>query len=83
MDAKERRVPPWGPRVRTALQARGKTIGWLADWVGIHRSQLSRRISGDPHYADLSEERKHLIAKSLEYPYEWLFGECGESEEKN
>lgn len=66
--------PKWAERVEAALTQQGRSSAWLADVLGIERSQMRHILRGDPRYR-VDEDLKERMAKSLGVPAEWLFNE--------
>ena len=64
--------PAWADRVREILRQQGRYDWWLAQLLGMHPSQFSRTMNGDPQYPlqDAHRERLPLI---LGVPAEMIF----------
>ncbi len=74
----------WADRVESILAAKEPpwTRAWLAKQIGMHRSQLSRLMNGQPTteggYYRLTDEIRTRIARALGVPAEMIFGELTE-----
>jgi plasmid maintenance system antidote protein VapI len=63
---------PWGERLHEALERDGRKASWLAECIGIGRSNLNHAMYGR---RPLSEDKKRLIAAYMQRRYEDIFGE--------
>ena len=71
----------WAQRVREILDAQGRSQSWLADYSGVHRSNLSKWLNVKNHGAkkEPSLFERIQIAKALGVPVHhiWPEGEHG------
>ena len=66
--------PEWARIVLDILSKKDRDSTWLAKKIGMHQSQMSRLINGDPRY-HLSPEIKGRIAEALEVPESLVFSD--------
>ena len=67
----------WAQRVREILDAQGRSQSWLADYSGVHRSNLSKWLNGKVHgnVKEPNHGERIEIAKALGVPVHHIWPE--------